>query len=83
MIASEYKVFVEIAEDASLNEEDSRKKFNAIINGEIEVEVVDDAPELSRGEKAAKTRKENKAKAEAKAIVDAEIEAAQNKEEEE
>jgi len=70
--ASQLELFRSIVADESLSVEESRKKFIDTVNGVIEVEK-EDAPKPKRGQKAAATRKANKARKEAKALVDKEI----------
>ena len=71
--SKEYKAFREIADNKTLNEEESRKAFDLYLRGDVVVTPKKEEEVLTRGQKAAKTKKQNKAKAEAKAEVDAEI----------
>ena len=77
MTGYELRVYRDICEDDTLDEEQSKAKFKAMIAGDVKEVKAVEKPTLTRGQKASQTRKNNKAKALAKAEVDAEIAAAE------
>ena len=73
-----FMILSEIRADESLSPEESRAKYESIISGDVIVEV-EKKPTLTKGQKAAETRKINKRAKEAKAEVDAEMALAEAK----